>query len=81
MPRYMLCTTKWKTYLKRGKVYLKGGEMGAFTQTAKKGTNMSNKHGVFNRIKSTVTIRNTTKKPTISVYKTRDTGCGTPVQG
>lgn len=54
MPRYMLCTTKWKTYLKRGKVYLKGGEMGAFTQTAKKGTNMSNKHGVFNRIKSTV---------------------------
>ena len=55
--------------------------MGAFTQTAKKGTNMSNKHGVFNRIKSTVTIRNTTKKPTISVYKTRDTGCGTPVQG
>lgn len=57
------------------------GEIGAFTQAAKKRTNTSNKHGVFNRIKSTVTIRNTTKKPIISVYKTRDTGCGTPVQG
>lgn len=36
MPRYMLCTTKCKIYLKRGNIYLKRGGMGAFTQTAKK---------------------------------------------